>query len=236
MEIGPTALLEQGVQGSGVGKGVERFEDIGIRSRVAAENPTKNGHHHPKIVQVDRSPHRVPRFAEVKNHQTPSRSNHSMHLTESGAEVAQVPQSVGHRRHVETPVRKRQPENIPSEKGRAGGPGARAVGGHAQHGQAEIHGSDPEPGLTEEESDIAGAAAEIESPSVRHVLGPPQQKSLPTSVPTKTLHIVDQVVASRDCGKEVLYLAGMRRAGAVIAVGHWRNETIALRVERQEAR
>ena len=137
-------------------------------------------------------------------------------LAQGAVEVSHVAQPERHRRGVEAPVGKGESERIGVEdrRPRAGaGSANRAIGGRGgrggrgglelgrrerQHRQAKVGGDDFDPGATQRQSLVAGAAAEVEDPRARGEDQRPGELAPPDPVEGGREQVVQEVVAAGD--------------------------------------
>ncbi len=91
---------------------------------------------------------------------------------------------------------------------------------HFQHLLAEIQAGHLNARPRQSKRKIAGAAADIQGAKASLRTGQPDQAPLPVSVQAEALHIIEQIIARRDGGKEGLYLRGALFAWIIELVRH----------------
>ena len=90
---------------------------------------------------------------------------------------------------------------------------------HLQHRLAEINADGVTATLCQSQGQVPGAAAYIERPFSRLSGGKSNDLALPPSMQTQALHVIDQVIALGDTGKQIRNPAGAFFSWDVIAHG-----------------
>ena len=95
-----------------------------------------------------------------------------------------------------------------------------SCGGNFEHFWAEVESGGFRAAPGEGEGDVAGAAAQIEGAGAGGGGGEGGHAAFPAAVQAEALEVVEQIVAPRDGGEEVVDLRGARFAGGVKDVAH----------------
>ena len=149
---------------------LERFENVGIRLRIATENLPEEWDHQSQISKIRRAPQRIFRFAELQHEQSPTGFAHPMHFRQTHSPVAQIAQTITNRHNVERIVRIRQILRVPNDEmgvltiGIATPFPGEALSGDRQHRFAEIDSDGLSSSACQRESHVARAATNVQRP------------------------------------------------------------------------
>jgi hypothetical protein len=105
--------------------------------------------------------------------------------------------------------------------------------GDLEHGLAEVEAGDFGAFRREGESDVAGAATDVQSALTGDGCGPVDQLAFPPAVKAETLEVVDEIVTRRDFREQILDLGGAACAFLIELVRHVR---ASLEVDVQSAK
>ena len=203
----------------------QRFQDIGVGPGVAAEHPADERHGNFQMHEIDFTPERVHRPAEIQHNEPRTWPGHAEHFVQAALPVRQIPQPVADGHDVERIVGKRNLQRVALHELRISFltsdfrlPASRRR--DFKHLRAEVEPDGFRAAMREGEGDVAGAAAQIEGAGAGFRSGQFGDAAFPAAVQAEALKVVEQIVAARNGGKEVVDLRGARFAGRVKNVAH----------------
>ena len=213
----------------------QRFQNVGIGRRVAAEDQADERHGTFQVEEIKRAPHGVGRLAKIQHDEPRARPGNAVHFVHAPLPARQIPQAVAHGDDVEGVVGKRYLLCVALNELRvfipAGDFGVGTSGfGNRQHVLAEIkpRGFRATPGKGEGE--VTSPAAQVQGAVAAGDLRELDDLPLPKPVKTEALQVVDQVVTPRNRGEEVVDLRRALFAGVIESVAH----AVSLAQRREE--
>ena len=201
---------------------LEGFQDVGVGGGVAAEDSAEERDEKAEVGEVGRAPRCEARFAEIEDEKFAARFEDAKHFDEAGVEVSEISEAVADGEDIESVRSERKVEGVGFEESQSLAPMIdRALARNGKHGSAEFASSDFGAGIGEGEGDIAGAAAKVECFLAGLNLREFNEPAFPIAVKAEALQIVDEVVARRDGGEEIVDALGAFFASGVKRIGHY---------------
>ena len=196
----------------------EGLVDVGVGWRITANKTAEPWDNPLQVLKINPSPRREAGFAEIEHEHFAAGLGEAMHFAQAVFKTGEIAQTKGNGDTIKMIIGQAGFQRVAFAKG--DGEIAIAADGLVEHRFAEIEADYVRAIPREGESDVAGAAAKIESALVGAGISKGNEAFFPVPMEAEALQIVDEIVAGGNGVKEVAHTLGACCIIGKITLGH----------------